>query len=54
MSRWYDQQAEKIGGLNLDLFWRTRRGKVILLSVLFGSIAAGAGIGCVLRLLGWS
>ncbi len=54
MSRWYDQQAEKIGGLSLDPFWRTRRGKVILLGVLLGSIAAGAGIGCVLRLFGWS
>ena len=52
MSRWYDERAERIGGLSLDLFWRTRRGRVILLGVFLGSIVAGVGIGYALRLFG--
>jgi hypothetical protein len=54
MSRWYDEQAEKHGQIVLDPFWRTRRGKPMLLAVFTTSIAAGAGIGLVLRLFGWS
>jgi hypothetical protein len=53
MSRWYDSEAEKIGGPSLDSFWRIRRGKGVLLSVFLGSIAAGVGIGYALRLFGW-
>jgi hypothetical protein len=54
MSRWYDSEAEEIGGPSLDPFWRTRRGKAVLLSLFFGSVLAGAGIGWALRLFGWS
>ncbi len=54
MSRWYDEQAEEYGQIVLDPFWRTWRGKLILLAVFVASIAAGAGIGLVLRLFGWS
>ena len=54
MSRWYDEQAEKHGQIVLDPFWRTRRGKLMLLAIFTASIAAGAGIGLVLRLFGWS
>lgn len=50
MSRWYDEQAEKHGQIVLDPFWRTRRGKLMVLAVFVASIAAGAGIGLVLRL----
>ena len=54
MNRWYDEQAEKHGQIVLDPFWRTRRGKLMLLAIFTTSIAAGAGIGLVLRLFGWS
>ena len=54
MSRWYDEQAERHGQIVLDPFWRTRRGKLLLLAIFVTSIAAGAGIGLVLRLFGWS
>ena len=43
MSRWYDEQAEKHGQIVLDPFWRTRRGKLMLLAIFTTSIAAGAG-----------
>ena len=54
MSRWYDDEAEKHGQIVLDPFWRTRRGKLMLLAIFTTSVAAGAGIGLVLRLFGWS
>jgi hypothetical protein len=54
MSRWYDEQAEKHGQTVLDPFWCTRRGKLLLLAIFVTSIAAGAGIGLLLRLFGWS
>ena len=54
MNRWYDEQAEKHGQIVLHPFWRTRGGKLLLLAIFTTSVAAGAGIGLVLRLFGWS
>ena len=54
MTRAYDDRAEKVCGLNIDPFWRTRIGKLILLAVFLASIGVGAGIGYILRLFGWS
>ena len=42
MSRWYDSEAEKIGGRSLDPFWRTRCGKAVLLSVFLVSMAVAS------------
>ena len=45
MSRWYDERAERIGGLSLDPFWRTRRGKVILLGCSWGRLWPASVLG---------
>jgi hypothetical protein len=44
MSREYDTIAERHGGLRLDPFWKTWRGKLVLLAAWLVSIGAGAVI----------
>jgi hypothetical protein len=44
MSRWYDEQSEKYGGMSFGPFWGSRRGKLILLALFAASVGAGMGI----------